>query len=54
MPSNSGTPLAFERRHQRQRFERRTQAQIKRKWPATEDDFRFGEEAITFLAASRA
>jgi hypothetical protein len=33
---------------------RRSGTQIKRKRPATEDDFRFGKKAITFLAASRA
>jgi hypothetical protein len=31
---------------------RRPGAQVKRKWPATEDNFCFGEEVITFLAAS--
>src|SRR5271170_2621796 len=29
-------------------------AQIERKWPATKDYFSFGEEAIAFLAGSRA
>jgi hypothetical protein len=33
---------------------RRPGAQVKGKRPATEDDFRFGEEAIAFLAAPRA